>query len=253
MALIEGSLVLAVNSEQGRFYRFPVNDAPTGGIRVLVAQDGTITTEGETLRLQTKADLRTSGETPVSYEATLDWPADAFSFVSVVQDSSAGTAGTFTVDTSQVSEGKVSVSALDRSQMTESISGLFDLNLSATPKAARGEVSEVKVELGKMDGPDSQSLLNKMHVVPFSLCVDTSPLGDLTGDSSVGALDAVQILRSLVYLELQSGSTLAMGDVTGDGTVGVADAAQILRHIVDLPLPSDSRVDRATVRTCPRS
>ena len=253
MALIEGSLVLAVNSEQGRFYRFPVNDAPTGGIRVLVAQDGTITTEGETLRLQTKADLRTSGETAVSYEATLDWPTDAFSFVSVVQDSSAGTGGTFTIDTSQVSEGKVSVSALDRSQMTESINGLFDLNLSATPKAARGEVSEVKVEIGKMDGPDSQSLLNKLHVAPFSICVDRTPLGDLTGDSSVGALDAVQILRSLVYLELQSGSTLAMGDVTGDGTVGVADAAQILRHIVDLPLPSDSRVDRATVRTCPRS
>jgi len=237
----------------GRFYRFPVNDAPTGGIRVLVSQDGTITTEGETLRLQTKADLRTSGETAVSYEATLDWPADAFSFVSVVQDSSAGTAGTFTVDTSQVSEGKVSVSALDGSQLTESMSGMFDLNLSATPKAARGEVSEVKVEIGKLDGPDSQSLLNKMHVVPFSLCVDTSPLGDLTGDSSVGALDAVQILRSLVYLELQSGSTIAMGDVTGDGTVGVADAAQILRHIVDLPLPSDSRVDRSTVRTCPPS
>ena len=253
MALIEGSLVLAVSNMYGRFYRFPVNDAPTGGIRVLVSQDGTITTEGETLRLQTKADLRTSGETAVSYEATLDWPADAFSFVSVVQDSSAGTAGTFTVDTSQVSEGKVSVSALDGSQLTESMSGMFDLNLSATPKVARGEVSEVKVEIGKLDGPDSQSLLNKMHVVPFSLCVDTSPLGDLTGDSSVGALDAVQILRSLVYLELQSGSTLAMGDVTGDGTVGVADAAQILRHIVDLPLPSDSRVDRSTVRTCPPS
>jgi hypothetical protein len=58
--------------------------------------------------------------------------------------------------------------------------------------------------------------------------------GDVSGDGTISAFDASQILRHVVGLTTLSGEALQVADVSGDGTVTAYDAALILQFSVGL-------------------
>ena len=58
--------------------------------------------------------------------------------------------------------------------------------------------------------------------------------GDLDGDGTVDAADALEALRISVGLEKMSDNTLTFGDIDSDGEITSADALEILRYSVQL-------------------
>lgn len=57
----------------------------------------------------------------------------------------------------------------------------------------------------------------------------TGTLGDVDGNGSVNAADAVMVLRSDAGLTTLTAEQMAAADINGDGTVNASDAVQILR------------------------
>jgi hypothetical protein len=76
-------------------------------------------------------------------------------------------------------------------------------------------------------------------------------MGDVTGDGSIGAADAVQILRFLVGLPLCTGCDISRGDANCDGVIQAADAVVILRWLVGLPV-GDACVGIPRIGPCPQ-
>jgi hypothetical protein len=184
-----------------------------------------------------------------SYDVYVGWLPSELTFSAVTPGEFSSADGTFVANTDLASQGEITVTASEPVGASD-VSTLFDLEFTVVPNAARGQQVDVTVQFNQLAGPASEDLLPELRVISEQVCVDAIPFGDPTGDGVVGALDAVQILRSLVDLPLASGADLTRADVSGDDDVGIVDAAQILRYLVELPVPADSRVDRAPVGPC---
>jgi hypothetical protein len=75
---------------------------------------------------------------------------------------------------------------------------------------------------------------------PLAAACGAGSLGDVTGDDVVNIIDAQQIARGSVGLNVSAtgkGRIPSHGDITGDGNVNIIDAQQIARWAVGLSSP----------------
>ena len=251
--LVDGALLVGVAqygmgwNRNGTFYRFPVADGPVLGATVLRTMEERLIAPGESIRVAVQLAVHRAVAAAAGYDVMVIWTPGAVGFEGLVEGSfSAG--GTFSPDVTQASTGVLRVVGAAPAGVL-GFSGLFEVDFTVLPTTPRGNPIDVAVSFAQLEGPTGEDLLPDLYVVPMQVCVSRD-FGDVSGDGTVSAGDAVEILRGLVGLPLAEGTDLSAGDTNGDGSAGIADVTQILRSLVDLPIPPSSRLGRALAGPC---
>jgi len=204
---------------------------------VQLGEDGALTVEpGAELEVPVIVDLSGAGALDVaSLAGTITWNTDAATFSS----SAAGSFGTVNFGTGDAANGVVTFDASSSMGATETFTLgtlTFQGSSSASPTGAGFElrVTEASDESGA-------SLLADLYTRGASLCVgEAGSLGDANGDDTIDVIDAQQIARSTVGLEVADSAALVeFGDVNGDGAVDIIDAQQVATFAIGLPVTSD--------------
>lgn len=253
IALVEGGLVItAQGAGFGEVYYYPVDDGPPfGGEGDLFARlaaeevDGLL---GEPFEVPLVLDMASSTREATDFAVTLGWDPGLLEFIDITEGDFGGS---FTADVGQAAAGAIEATASRTIGLGGDVITLFTLTFDMDPSVGPGDQVDIAITFDELSGLFAQDLLSVLTVEAGSLCVASSPWGDVDRDGAVGSGDATQILRHLVDLPLADGADIELGDVNRDGAVNGVDAVQILRHLVELPVPAESRVDRYVVGACP--
>jgi subtilisin len=253
IALVEGGLVLTADAvDFGEVYFFPVDDGPRIGgegdlfARLAVEQvDGLL---GEPFDVPVVLDMTASTREATDFAVSLEWTPGELEFVEIGEGDFGGL---FSAVVEQAAAGVVEATAARTTGLSGGLRTLFTVTFNVDASVNPGDQLDAIVTFDELQGPFGQDLLSVLTVEPGSLCVSSSPWGDVDRDGTVGSGDATQILRYLVDLPLAEGADIELGDVNRDGVVNGMDAVQILRYLVELPIPADSHVDGYGVGACP--
>ena len=77
--------------------------------------------------------------------------------------------------------------------------------------------------------------------------------GNVNGDGSVDASDALAILRASVGIEKLGSSEIAAADINGDGSVDSTDALGVLQYTVEIQNEANSNVSKPVYETANRT
>ena len=77
--------------------------------------------------------------------------------------------------------------------------------------------------------------------------------GNVNGDGSVDASDALAILRASVGIEKLGSSEIAATDINGDGSVDSTDALGVLQYTVEIQNEANSNVSKPVYETANRT
>ena len=246
LTLVEGALLMSALS-QGEIYRFPVADGPAGSlpadIVVRVETQNVSVALGEAFSLPVTIDLVNSLDGVHTYTVGLRWDPGNLTVSTTVSSGDFSTPnGVFVANTDQTIDGEFQAAAAEPAAVGPG--GTLTLfTVDVAPDLALGPGAQIPIELllAELGGPSDKDLLGQVQLQSGLLCTDVDVFGDIDGSGAVAAVDATQVLRSLVGLSVTGNVGLA--DANGDGQVGIADAVQILRFIVGLPIPASSRIN----------
>ncbi len=176
---------------------FPGVSAVPGEITVAAgSQPSTIVAPGGTLTFPILIDMSAAeGLNLAAVDVRVTWDSDLLTFVGAT----AGTFGSVTINDTEAGMGVFRANAFDATGTTETFE-LLTLDLAAGtiegPTIVEIEVLAVGDELGT-------SLLSNVVSRALSVCVGIPTLsGDVTGDSNVNIIDAQQVARFSVGLNV---------------------------------------------------
>ena len=126
---------------------------------------------------------------------------------------------------------------------------LFWLTYELDAALEPGQCADISILVHELVDETGEDLLSRLYVdTPASIGMGEG-MGDVTGDGSIGAADAVQILRWLVGLPICQGCDISNGDTNCDDGIAAADAVTILRWLVGLPV-GDACIGIARIGPC---
>ncbi len=147
-----------------------------------------------------------------------------------------GNFGTVTVDETQTGAGLLAVEVSSTTGTTESFTAV-SLALDAGATEGNTPITATVTAAAAENGSD---ILSSLSAEDLLLCIGISGLlGDASGDDAVDIVDAQQVARYSVGLDVQYPERMPInGDVDENGQTNIIDAQQIARYSIGLETPN---------------
>jgi hypothetical protein len=251
-ALLDGGLALSGFSF-GEFYRFTIDDNPIPHPAEELAQyvayldlEQIDAVQGEAFDVPLVVESTDGSDLPVAaYVNRLGWqPAD----VTYLGNAAGDFGGTYVPNDTDADQGIFRAAAARATAVGVPSTTLFSLTYNASLEP--GQCTDISIQFDELSGPAGENYLPQLEVVSPASIGLSEAMGDVTGDGTVAAADAVQILRWLVGLPICDGCDISRGDANCDGSIQASDAVVILRWLVGLPV-GDACVGIPRIGPCP--
>lgn len=161
-----------------------------------------------------------------SFQLTLNYNADLIELELIEDDSFS--LSEFTYEINHTSEGAIYISGSNAFGFNDDSDFIKFKAIALGEGSTEISITNVLFNEGQ---PFSTTENGQIEIIDF-VC------GDVTGDLTLSALDAVHILRHTVYLQPEYPISIedsVAADVTGNGQITAFDATQILKKLVGLP------------------
>jgi subtilisin family serine protease len=252
----EGALMMA-SYDWGEFYRYPVDDEPIPHPSEFLLEDIVAyldvseidAAQGEAFEVPLvlastdESDLQVAG-----YRNELNWQATELNYSA---NRAGDFGGSFVANDTEADQGVFRAVTARATDVAVPLTTLFWLTYELDASLEPGQCADISILFHELVDETGADLLPSLYVeTPASIGMGEGK-GDVTGDGSIGAADAVQILRWLVGLPICEGCDISNGDTNCDGEIAASDAVVILRWLVGLPV-GDACVGIPRIGPCPQ-
>ena len=181
--------------------------------------------------VQTVTGLFTTPAYPYLLATSVEFSADelklhdTFTITAKIMNAGAGMAHNVKVELSvDESIELLSVATIDIGDLDNGIERTVSWELEVVSNTGHVSFANLK--------PTSDDAISVAKIVPIYL--NRTNYGDVSGDSTISALDAAMILQHVVGLIMLSDEAQALADVSNNGEISAFDASLILQRVVGL-------------------